>query len=90
MFKALVISKTDGLQQCKVRGVDAAELPAGDVTIKVEYSPVNSKDGLAISGQAPVVRTFPMVPGITGPGPVTARSHPGIQPGHPRKRPAGS
>ena len=74
MFKALVISKSDA-QQCAVRDADTTELPEGDVTLKVDYSTVNYKDGLAITGKAPVVRKFPMVPGIDGAGTVTASSH---------------
>jgi len=75
MFKALVISKSGDAQQCAVRDADATELPEGDVTLKVDYSTVNYKDGLAITGKAPVVRKFPMVPGIDGAGTVTASSH---------------
>ena len=75
MFKALVISKSDDAQQCAVRDADSTELPEGDVTLKVDYSTVNYKDGLAITGKAPVVRKFPMVPGIDGAGTVTASSH---------------
>ncbi len=75
MFKAIVISKTNEAQQCVVRDVNDTELPAGDVTIKVEYSTVNYKDGLAITGKGPVVRKFPMVPGIDGAGVVTASAH---------------
>ncbi len=81
MFKAIVISKADDKQQCAIRDVNDAELPAGDVTIKVEYSTVNYKDGLAISGMGPVVRKFPMVPGIDGAGVVTASSHAQFKPG---------
>jgi len=75
MFKALVISKSGDAQQCAVRDADAMELPEGDVTLKVDYSTINYKDGLAITGKAPVVRKFPMVPGIDGAGTVTASSH---------------
>ena len=75
MFKALVISKSGDAQQCAVRDADATELPEGDVTLKVDYSTVNYKDGLAITGKAPVVRKFPMVPGFDGAGTVTASSH---------------
>jgi acrylyl-CoA reductase (NADPH) len=75
MFKAIVISKPAEAQQCIVRDVDDAELPDGNVTFKVDYSTINYKDGLAISGKAPVVRKFPMVPGIDGAGTVTASSH---------------
>jgi len=81
MFKAIVISKSGDAQQCAVRDVDAAELPDGDVTLKVDYSTVNYKDGLAITGKAPVVRKFPMVPGIDGAGTVTASSHAQIKAG---------
>jgi len=75
MFKAIVISKSGDAQQCAVRDADATEMPEGDVTLKVDYSTVNYKDGLAITGKAPVVRKFPMVPGIDGAGTVTASSH---------------
>jgi acrylyl-CoA reductase (NADPH) len=81
MFKALVISKADDRQQCALRDVDDAELPAGDVTLAVEYSTVNYKDGLAITGKGPVVRKFPMVPGIDGAGVVAASSHAQFKPG---------
>ena len=75
MFKALVISKPGDAPQCAVRDADATELPEGDVTLKVDYSTVNYKDGLAITGKAPVVRKFPMVTGIDGAGTVTESSH---------------
>jgi acrylyl-CoA reductase (NADPH) len=75
MFKAIVISKSGDAQQCAVRDAETTELPEGDVTLKVDYSTVNYKDGLAITGKAPVVRKFPMVPGIDGAGTVTASSH---------------
>ena len=75
MFKAIVISKTGDQQQCAVRDANETELPEGDVTLKVDYSTINYKDGLAITGKAPVVRKFPMVPGIDGAGTVAASSH---------------
>ena len=75
MFKALVISKAGDAQQCAVREVEEAGLPDGNVMLKVDYSTVNYKDGLALTGTAPVVRKFPMVPGIDGAGTVTASSH---------------
>src|SRR5690349_5732490 len=53
----------------------------GDVTFRVEYSTINYKDGLAISGKAPVVRRFPMIAGIDGAGAVETSTHPGIKPG---------
>lgn len=76
MFSAIVIDniKDDG-QTVAVTEVDEARLPDGDVTIDVEYSTMNFKDGLAISGRAGVVRKFPMVPGIDLAGTVTESSH---------------
>ena len=61
MFRAIVISKADDKQQCTLRDVSDSELPEGDVTLAVEYSTINYKDGLAITGKAPVVRKFPTV-----------------------------
>ena len=81
MFKALVVSKTADTQQVDLRELDEAELPDGDVTLKVDYSTINYKDGLALTGKAPVVRKFPMVPGIDGAGTVTASAHPQFKSG---------
>ena len=53
----------------------------GDVTVRVEWSTINYKDGLAITGKAPVVRRFPMIPGIDFAGAVEASSHPDWKPG---------
>src|SRR4051812_50209348 len=53
----------------------------GDVTVRVEWSTVNYKDGLAVSGKAPVVRRFPMIPGIDFCGMVESSSHPDWKPG---------
>ncbi|HVM98966.1 MAG TPA: oxidoreductase, partial [Caulobacteraceae bacterium] len=63
-FRALRLFKTDAGHE--VRFVDAteADLGEGDVTVAVEYSTVNYKDGLALTGKAPVVRVWPMTPGI--------------------------
>ena len=64
MFNALIIDKSDAGQQISLQQVDENQLPEGDVTIDVAYSTLNYKDGLAITGRSPVVRKFPMVPGI--------------------------
>ena len=56
----------------------------GDVTVRVEWSTVNYKDGLAVSGKAPVVRRFPMIPGIDFVGMVESSTHPGLEAGRPR------
>ena len=75
MFSAVLIEKDESGQTVGVTDVDEAQLPEGDVTIDVEYSTLNYKDGLAITGKSPVVRKFPMVPGIDLAGVVTESSH---------------
>ena len=74
MFKALLINKTDDAgHHCALTELDEAQLPAsGDVTVRVDWSTLNYKDGLAITGKSPVVRSFPLVPGIDFAGTVTA------------------
>jgi acrylyl-CoA reductase (NADPH) len=64
MFKAILINKQDGAQTVQLTDVDDAQLPEAAVTVRVEFSTINYKDGLAITGKSPVVRKFPMVPGI--------------------------
>lgn len=76
MFKAILITKDDTLgYKAALQQVDDSVLPAGDVTVRVEWSTLNYKDGLAITGKSPVVRRFPMVPGIDFAGTVTASSN---------------
>ena len=75
MFNAIVIDKNDDGQHASVRQLDEAQLPDGDVTIDVAFSTLNYKDGLAITGRSPVVRKFPMVPGIDLAGTVRTSSH---------------
>jgi acrylyl-CoA reductase (NADPH) len=81
MFKAIVIYKRDGSQSVRISDLDDAELPDAPVTVRVEYSTVNYKDGLAITGKAPVVRKFPMVPGIDMAGIVEASASETWRPG---------
>ncbi|EWH03901.1 acrylyl-CoA reductase (NADPH) [Halomonas sp. BC04] len=64
MFKAILIEKQDKGQQVAIQTLDDSQLPEGDVTVRVECSTLNYKDALAITGKGPVVRQFPMVPGI--------------------------
>ena len=78
MFKAVLIEKDEAGYRAGVTEVDDAALPDGDVTVRVAYSTLNYKDGLAITGKGPVVRKFPMVPGIDLAGTVEGSSHPGI------------
>lgn len=75
MFSAILIEKTDDKQSVSLAQIDEAQLPEGDVTIDVDYSTLNYKDGLAITGASPVVRKFPMVPGIDLVGTVRSSDH---------------
>lgn len=75
MFKAIVIDKNDDGLSVKLDQIDEAQLPGGDVQVKVLYSTLNYKDGLAITGKAPIVRKFPMVPGVDYVGEVVESSH---------------
>lgn len=80
-FKAITIEKTDGGTKAALVDFDEANLMDGDVTVHVEYSTINFKDGLAITGKAPVVRRFPMIAGIDFAGTVESSSHAGWKPG---------
>jgi acrylyl-CoA reductase (NADPH) len=75
MFKAIIIDKTDAGQAARIDTLDDSDLPAGNVTVRVEYSTVNFKDGLAITGAIPLIQSFPMVPGIDFAGVVEASDH---------------
>lgn len=80
-FKAIVIEKSDTGTKAALTDFDEANLMDGDVTVAVEYSTLNYKDGLAITGKAPVVRRFPMIAGIDFAGTVEASSNPAWKPG---------
>lgn len=81
MYKAILIDKHEHEQKVELAELEDARLPDGDVTVRVAYSTLNYKDGLAISGKSPVVRQFPMVPGIDLAGTVEHSSHPAYQTG---------
>jgi acrylyl-CoA reductase (NADPH) len=83
MFNAIVLNKKDdGSTDARLAQFDETQLPLdGDVTVSIEYSTLNFKDGLAITGKSPVVRKWPMVPGIDGAGEVIASAHPDWKPG---------
>ncbi|MBK9446830.1 MAG: oxidoreductase [Betaproteobacteria bacterium] len=76
MFNGILINKDDAGYRAAVQQIDEAQLPEGDVTVRVDWSTLNYKDGLAITGKGPVVRKFPMVPGIDFAGTVIESSHP--------------
>ena len=63
-FQAYQINKTEAGQTCELTKLSDADLMEGDVTVQVEYSTLNYKDGLALTGKSPVVRKFPLTPGI--------------------------
>lgn len=80
-FKAFMIEKAESGTKAALADFDEANLMDGDVTVRVEYSTVNYKDGLAITGKAPVVRRFPMIAGVDFAGTVEASSHAAWKPG---------
>ena len=80
-FKAIVIDKVDGGQTVKLTDFDEKDLMDGDVTVAVDWSTLNYKDGLALTGKSPVVRRFPMIAGIDFAGTVETSSHPGWKAG---------
>lgn len=81
MFNAIFIDKHEGEQQVSIKTLDESELPEGDVTVRVECSTINYKDALAITGKGPVVKQFPMVPGIDLSGVVEDSASPDFAPG---------
>jgi len=81
MFKGILITKDEAGYRAAVQTLDETRLPPGDVTVRVSHSTINYKDGLAITGKAPVVRQFPMVPGIDLAGVVEHSAHPDYRPG---------
>jgi acrylyl-CoA reductase (NADPH) len=80
-FRAILIRKTDDGQSVGLTDFDEKDLMEGDVTVRVDWSSVNYKDGLALTGKAPVVRRFPMIPGIDLAGVVETSAHPEWKPG---------
>ncbi|ATV44396.1 MDR family oxidoreductase [Pectobacterium brasiliense] len=63
-MQALVLEQSDGLTHAQIREIDAEQLPTGDVTVDINWSGINYKDALAITGKGKIIRNFPMVPGI--------------------------
>ena len=80
-FKAIVVEKAESGTKAVLTDFDEANLMDGDVTVAVDYSTVNYKDGLAVTGKAPVVRRFPMIAGIDFAGTVEASTNPAWKPG---------
>ena len=80
-FRALVLDQEDGATRAALKDVPRDALPDGDVTVAVAYSSLNYKDGLAVTGQGRIVRSYPMVPGIDLAGTVVASESPDYKPG---------
>jgi acrylyl-CoA reductase (NADPH) len=81
MFKGILINKDDNGYRAELTDIDDAQLPEGNVTVRVSHSTLNYKDGLAITGNGPIVRQFPMVPGVDLAGTVEDSSDPDFKPG---------
>lgn len=81
MFNAIVIDKDEAGYRAGLKQLSDEQLPDGDVLVRVSHSTVNYKDALAITGKSPVVRKFPMVPGIDFAGTVEASDNPSFQVG---------
>jgi acrylyl-CoA reductase (NADPH) len=80
-FRAIRVSKGEKAPQVEFVNLTEADLMEGDVTVAVEYSTVNYKDGLALTGAAPIIRLWPLIPGIDFSGKVETSDHPDFKPG---------
>jgi acrylyl-CoA reductase (NADPH) len=83
MFQAILIEKSEDQYRSTLKDINDDHLPDGDVTVRVAYSTLNYKDALAITGKSPVIRRFPMIPGIDLAGAVETSNHPSFQTGDP-------
>jgi acrylyl-CoA reductase (NADPH) len=81
MFNAILVERDAEPYRASIKSLDEAQLPQGDVTVRIDYSTVNYKDALAITGKGPVVRQFPMVPGIDFAGTVETSGNSAYQDG---------
>ena len=75
-MRALILEQIEGRTTAEVRQISASQLPAGNVTVDVNWSSLNYKDALAITGQGKIIRQFPMVPGIDFAGTVHSSEDP--------------
>ncbi|SEN30686.1 MDR family oxidoreductase [Lihuaxuella thermophila] len=82
-FRALVLDHVDGKLRAEIKSLKIGDLPEGDVVIRVSYSSLNYKDGLAVTGRGKIVRSYPMIPGIDLAGVVESSNSPKFQPGDP-------
>jgi acrylyl-CoA reductase (NADPH) len=82
-FKAILVSKNGSDQDASIALLDDAALMDGDVTIAVDYSTINYKDALALTGRSPIIKTFPLVPGVDLAGRVESSTRGDVKPGDP-------
>jgi acrylyl-CoA reductase (NADPH) len=84
-FKALLVTRDEASKEQKVDTVSLSpdDLMEGDVTVRVAWSTINYKDGVSLTGKLPIIRRFPMIPGIDFSGSVESSTHPDFQPGDP-------
>ena len=75
-FRALLVSKTETGQVAAITDMNEDQLMPGDVTIRVSHSSMNYKDGLAVTGKSPIIRQYPLIPGIDFAGKVQSSTHP--------------
>ena len=80
-FRAILVSKTETGQSADLVTLTDADLMPGDVTVDISHSSVNYKDGLALTGKAPIIRKFPLIPGVDFAGTVSVSTHPSWKPG---------
>ena len=80
-FQAYQVGKNDDGQRCALTQLDDSDLMEGDVTVQVEYTTLNYKDGLALTGRSPIIRKFPLTPGIDFSGSVLQSDHADYKPG---------
>ncbi len=81
MFKAILLEESDGKVSSKLTELEESQLPDGDVTVAVEYSTLNYKDGMVLNGLGRLVRSYPHVPGVDFAGTVEESAHPDYKPG---------
>ena len=76
MFNALVLNRIEDQKATgEVKEINISDLPEGDVLVKIDYSTINYKDSLAITSSSPIIKNFPMVPGIDFAGTVEESSN---------------
>lgn len=80
-FQALVLNQADGKTNAAVQSLTQQDLPEGDVLVQVDYSSINYKDAMAVTGTGKIIRQFPMVPGIDSAGTVIESSNPRFKAG---------